>query len=294
MSMRCGYVALIGLPNAGKSSLMNALIGEAAAIVTPMPQTTRQRITGLWSSKAAQLIIFDTPGLHVSGKRINQAMMAWSRRAMKDADLACVVLPADDPTEGHDLFAPLFSTPPAAVVLNKMDLLASDAARESVRAVVAQRFPGVPCHAVSAKNGSGVKALRTWLCARLPEGPALFPTDIYTEHPVRFLAAEMIRAGVIRHLRQEIPHHVAIDITEFLEEAALTRITAHIIVERDAHKGIVIGDGGRMIRAIGTMARGAIERLVGTKVYLELRVIVRPQWTTDPQSLTRFGLMPPV
>lgn len=289
MTFRCGYVALIGVPNVGKSSLLNAMVGEQVAIVSALPQTTRQRICGIYSDESAQLIFLDTPGFHTSDKLINQAMVAWSRAAITDADCCCPIVAADAVTETAVVLHAVSRKKLRCLVLNKIDTV--PAAQRSVLMDRLAREWSVPVWCTSAVTSEGVVALREWLMGQMPEGPALFPTDLYTEHPVRFLAAELIRKAAIEQLFQEIPYGVAVEIETFTEEPTVTRIAATLVVERESHKGMVIGAGGRMIKAIGVSARAAIERLVGTKVFLELRVTVEPQWTRDPRQLQRFGIM---
>ncbi len=285
---RCGYVALIGIPNVGKSSLLNSLVEEEVAIVSALPQTTRQRICGIYSTDDVQLIFLDTPGLHESEKIINQAMVEWSHSAMTDADLCCPIITR----EAWDAMLPIVDAIPkrtlGCVILNKVDLLTEDGIAKLARQL--QNRWEVPVFATSALNGAGVTELRDFLISRMPEGPALFPKDQYTEHPVRFLAAELIRKAAIEHLFEEIPYAVAVEIDTFEESPTLTRITAILVVERESQKGMVIGKGARTIKAIGTAARQTIERLVGTKIFLDLRVRVQPKWTRDPQQLQRFGI----
>lgn len=292
MTHRCGYVALIGLPNVGKSSIMNRLVGEEVAIVTSLPQTTRQRITGIISNDATQMIFLDTPGIHDSAKQINQAMLAWVRRAAVDADGICVVVAADAPERGLELVREAAGKKLACVALNKIDLVTPEA-QQAIAARVARWGESVRIVPVSAKTGEGIETLRRQLEALLPEGPALFPPDIYTEHPVRFLTAELIRRAAMQAVHQELPYAMAVEIDEFKEGETLTRIEASLIVERESQKGMVIGRGGKMIKQIGSAARPDIERLVGTQVFLELRVAVRPNWTKDPAQLQRFGIRPP-
>ncbi|MBI2343562.1 MAG: GTPase Era [Deltaproteobacteria bacterium] len=289
MTHRCGYVALIGLPNVGKSSVMNALIGEEVAIVTPMPQTTRQRIAGIASTPESQVIFLDTPGVHLSDRAINQAMVATTEAVLREADGRVLVVDASQVASSVRLPPAFLSHRWTCIVLNKIDLL-SERVCTQLQQQLGREFATM-ISPVSAVRGDGIDSLRHHLVAALPEGPPLFPTDIYTEHSVRFLVAEWIRKAVIEHLAEELPHAIAVEIEAFHEDAPCTRIEATIIVERESQKGMVIGRGGRMIRAIGTTARQYMTACVGTHVYLGLRVRVERQWRTRPEQLRRFGFI---
>ncbi|MBI2346294.1 MAG: GTPase Era [Deltaproteobacteria bacterium] len=291
MTFRCGYVALIGRPNVGKSTLINRLVGESLAIVTPKPQTTRQRIVGIVQRPESQLIFVDTPGFHESAKLLNRVMLKQVDQALADADAVCLLLEpraSIDPIDRElwmriagDLRATLFA------VINKMDLVPLAKVARLLTAL--RQELGREPMTLSALNGTGVEGLMQSCEAVLPEGPALYPTDQYTEHPTRFLAAEMIREQLIVSLGEELPYATAVEIEAFEEKEKLTRIRALVIVEKDSQKGIVIGQGGRTLKKIGTRARAKIETLVGTKVYLELFVRVEAGWTKDPTALRRLG-----
>lgn len=287
---KCGCVALVGVPNVGKSALLNALVGESVAIVHATPQTTRQQITGIYTDDTHQLIVWDTPGVHQSEKRLNQTMLVWSERALRDADLAAFVV--TDPTL-NDVEMELWARVrrgPHVVVLNKCDRWVAH--ENDPRAHVLRAWAGdSPIHVVSAQKGTGIDALRAALCAQLPEGPALHDADWYTSHSLRFLTSELIRLAAFDRLSDEIPHQLAIRIDQFEEKPNLTRILASVLIDRSSQKKIVIGEGGRMIRSIGTAARQAIQPLVGTKVYLELNVVVEPGWSTNHFVLQELGLV---
>ncbi|MBI4237321.1 MAG: GTPase Era [Deltaproteobacteria bacterium] len=284
MNFRCGFVALLGRPNVGKSSLCNRLVGEDVAIVTAKPQTTRHRIIGIATNERAQLILVDTPGIHETNKPLNQAMVETARVAGADADCICLVSDAREwGAEERALLAAVRSADPI-IVRNKSDLLTSGAV------TTPSDLQGLPIHLVSATSGDGLDALRAALEARVPEGPALYDAALYTERPVRFLAAELVRKAAFELLHEEIPYGLAVEIESFKEEGRLTRIHALLIVDRESHKRIVVGQHGQMIRAIGTAARPPIEQLVGGQVYLELFVKVKPGWTKDLAELRRMGL----
>jgi GTPase len=290
MSFRCGYVAFIGRPNVGKSSLMNRLIGESVAIVTPLPQTTRQRITGIETTAEYQMIFHDTPGMHDREGQIHQAMQQWTLSARTDADCVCFLCAADELAEDLETLATCDAKHVHGIVLNKIDTLSSaecDRKIAEIRAVTA-----APIFPISARTGDGVKPLHAFLVEQLPEGPALYPDDLYTDHSVRFLVSEIIRKAAMERLSQELPHVVAVEIESYEETPTLHRIHAAIVVERNSQKGIVVGKGGEMVRAIGTSARRAIEALVECQIFLKLHVRVMPKWRRDPKALKQLGLLP--
>lgn len=287
---KCGFVALVGVPNVGKSALLNALVGEEVAIVCDKPQTTRQQITGMYTDESAQLILWDTPGMHTTNLKLNQLMVGWSARAIREADLVVMVV-ADGPlskTE-RELWQ-LMQRKPHLIVVNKSDLL-SETDQQRVAAQIKEWSGEADVYWVSAKINGGIRQLREELCHRLPEGPMLHEADFYTSHTVRFLSSELIRLAAFERLDKEIPYQLAVRIDQFEEKPNLTRILASLLVERDSQKKIVVGEKGSMIRDIGTAARHAIEPLVGTKVYLELTVIVEPNWSTNPYVLQDIGLV---
>lgn len=291
MTFHCGYMAIVGQPNVGKSTLLNQLVGESVAIVTPKPQTTRQRIVGIVHRPDAQLIIVDTPGLHESARLLNQQMGRQVQAALADADIACLVVEPKYPVATKDLqqWEQLGRHPKtlAKVVINKMDLLPARLVAETLEGI-RSAFGQEPL-TLSALRGTGIKDLLTWCFENLPEGPALFADDIYTEHPMRFLAAEIVREQATLRLGQELPYAIAVEIEAYEEKEALTRIHATILVERESQKGIVIGKGGAMIKQIGQSAREKIEPMVGTKVFLELQVRVEEEWSKSLLALQRLG-----
>ncbi len=292
---RSGFVSLIGRPNAGKSTLLNALIGEKLAIVSDKPQTTRTTIQGVANLGGAQIVFVDTPGIHKSTTLFNKRMMETVRTALQDRDVLLYVADASIPFSAEDAEAVSvlkdLSTP-VFLLANKIDrvqdkrqLLPFIEQYKSIREFD-QYIP------VSATTGEGLDRVREAIVSRLPEGPAYFPTDHLTDQPERFLAAEMIREQILRHTRQEVPHSVAVLIDRWEEspprkgsKEGLTKIAATIYVERDGQKAIVIGAGGAALKKIGTLARYEIEKMVGHKVFLELFVKVQKDWRENPGFL---------
>ncbi len=278
--IKSGFVAVVGRPNAGKSTLTNALVGEKVSIVTPAPQTTRNRILGVVNRAEAQVILIDTPGIHKPLSRLNERMMAFVRQALEERDLALLIVDASEPFGKGDQFAVELLkeyNPPAILALNKIDLI-----RKNRLLPLIDRYSKLydfkEVIPVSALRGAGLDELMEATINLLPEGPRYFPPDVYTDQPERFLAGEIIREKVIRHTRQEMPYATAVLMDEFEETETITRIHATIVVEKDSQKPIVIGAAGARIKQIGTEARLELERLFPPKVYLELIVKVEPQW----------------
>jgi GTP-binding protein Era len=285
---RSGFASLIGRPNAGKSTLLNALIGEKVAIVSEKPQTTRTTIQGVANLPGAQVVFVDTPGIHKSTSLFNRRMMETVRTALQDRDVLLYVADASIPysTEDAEAVSVLkdLSTP-VFLLANKIDRVQD---KRQILPLIEQ-FKSVREFTeyipVSAKTGEGLERVREAIVSRLPEGPAYFPTDHLTDQPERFLAAEMIREQILRHTRQEIPHAVAVLIDRWEESSKITKIAATIYVERDGQKAIVIGAGGAALKNVGTLARYEIEKMVGHKVFLELFVKVQKDWRENPEFL---------
>ncbi|HEX5230300.1 MAG TPA: GTPase Era [Bryobacteraceae bacterium] len=287
-AFRSGFASIIGRPNAGKSTLLNALAGEKLAIVSEKPQTTRTTIQGVVNAPNAQIVFIDTPGIHKSTNLFNRRMMETVRGSLEDRDVLLYVADATTaPTpEDAEAVSVLKDLPtPVLFLANKIDRI-DDKRKllpfiESFKAV--REFDEyIP---VSAKTGEGLDRVRDAIIARLPEGPAYFDTDHLTDQPERFLAAELIREQILRNARQEVPHSVAVLIDRWEEGTTLTRIAATIYVERDGQKAIVIGAGGAALKKIGTLARYEIEKIVGHKVFLELFVKVQKDWRENPEFL---------
>ena len=276
-----GFVSLVGRPNTGKSTLLNALVGQKIAIVADKPQTTRTAIQGVVTLPAAQIVFVDTPGIHQADSPLNKRLMDTVRNALEERDLLLFVADAARPPGEGDRRAidMLRRTGTAALlVLNKIDLVKEKARLlpliEQYRAIhdFADYIP------VSATRGKGLDVLRNAILERLPEGPAYFPEDYVTDQPERFLAAELIREKVLAATRQEVPHSVAVMVDQWVETRGLTRIFATIRVEREGQKAIVIGTKGAMLKRIGTLARQEMEKLFGVKIYLDLHVRLQPRW----------------
>ena len=278
---RAGLVAILGRPNAGKSTLLNRLLGEKLAIVTAKPQTTRSRILGILTLGNAQVLLLDTPGMHESQRSLNLALNAQVEEAAADCDVALVLVdPRGGWDEGHTaLVAGLARRgTPVVAALTKADLRAAESAAWPPEGV-----DGVSgWHRISARTGSGLEPLVEDLAAGLPESPALYPEDQLSDRPVRFLAVE--------ELAQELPYCVAIEVVTFDEtDPAITRIRANIVVERATQKPMVIGRGGAVIKKIGSRARVEIERLLGNQVHLALWVKVEPRWQKRAGRLESLG-----
>jgi len=285
---RSGFVSLIGRPNAGKSTLLNALAGQKLAIVSEKPQTTRTTIEGVVNLPQAQIVFLDTPGIHQSTTLFNKRMMETVRTALQDRDVLLYVADASLPFSDEDLRAvSVFKdiSAPVLFIANKIDRIQDK--RKLLPLIeqykTAREFDDyLP---VSATTGEGLDKLRDAIVVRLPEGEAMFPTDHLTDQPERFLAAELIREQILRHTRQEVPHSVAVIVERWEEKPRIVKIAATIYVERDGQKAIVIGAAGAGLKKIGTLARHEIEKMLGHKVFLELFVKVRKDWRDDPQFL---------
>jgi GTPase len=277
---KSGFVAIIGRPNAGKSTLMNALVGAKVSIVTPVPQTTRNRILGIVNRPDAQIIFMDTPGIHKPLSRLNDRMMSYVRQAMEERDLALLIVDATSGFGKGDEFAVKLVqeySPKCILLLNKIDSMAKPRLLPLIDRY-SKLYDFEEIIPISAKSGEGLAPLLDAIVARLPEGPRYFPPEIYTDQPERFLAAEIIRERVIVHTRQELPYVTAVLIDGFEESDRLTRIISTIVVEKESQKPIVIGAGGAMIKQIGTEARRELEKLFPPKVFLDLQVRVEPHW----------------
>lgn len=284
---RAGFVSLAGRPNTGKSTLLNALIGEKIAITAHQAQTTRTSIQGVLTSSDAQIVLLDTPGIHASDTLFNQRMMHTVRGALQDRDLVLFVVDASRPVTEEDVRAAsaLGQGSKALLVLNKIDRVPDKRQLLPVIERYMELFPFVAAVPVSARAGEGLDELKRAILDYLPEGPALFPEDYLTDQPMRFLAAEIIRERILRAAREEVPHAVAVLIDTWEETPRLARIAATIHVERQGQKTILIGNKGAMLKRIGSEARQELERMLERKIFLSLFVKVKPNWREDPSFL---------
>jgi GTP-binding protein Era len=285
---RSGVVAILGRPNAGKSTLLNRVLGEKLAIVTPKPQTTRSRILGIWSRPGVQVLFFDTPGFHESKKPLNQALNAQVHEVVGDCDVALVLVdPKGGVDEGHLALVERLRgrNVPVLVVATQ-----SDRRGRMDVAWPDPRLAEVPALRTSARTGEGVAELLDWVVEHLPVGPQFYPEDDLTDRNLRFLVAELVREAAFESLDQEVPYSVAVEIRSFDESRAdLVRIAADLLVERASQKGIVLGKGGEMIKRIGVAARPRIEKLLGKRVFLELWVKHDPDWPRRAKHLKSLG-----
>jgi GTP-binding protein Era len=282
---KAGLVAVAGRPNAGKSTLLNQLVGEKLAITSPKAQSTRHRIVGIRSDPGCQMVLLDTPGLLEPQDDLHRAMRVAALGALRDADL---ILHLADAGAGYPppvQQVAALETPPRApvlVVLNKVDRLS-----EEQRTTLANAHPEAVL--VSALTGEGIPALLAAIAGRLPDSPSLYPEDELSTQPVRFFCAELVRETALEQLGDELPHALACEIEEFREGSTPLYIRAVLHVERDSQKAIVIGANGQQIKKLGRSAREKIERLVGAPVYLDLWVKVLPNWRRKRHALLRFG-----
>lgn len=288
---KSGFVNIIGNPNVGKSTLMNALVGERLSIITSKAQTTRHRILGIVSDSDFQIVFSDTPGILRPNYKLQESMMRSVSGAVSDADVILYVtdtVEKDNERSGEIIGRILSSGIPTIVVINKIDL----STPEVLEALVAQwheRLPEAVIAPVSAKEQFNIKGLFDLILERLPEGPAFYPEDTLTDKPLRFFASEIIREKILTTYDKEIPYSVEIVIDSYREEPAIDRIAATIYVTRDSQKGILIGHKGEKLKRVGTKAREDLEKFLGKKVFLQLFVKVGGDWRNDQRKLREFG-----
>lgn len=287
MPFRSGFVCILGRPNAGKSTLLNALVGEKLAIISPKPQTTRNRIQGVIhvpKEKArggGQIVLIDTPGVHKPDSSLGRKMMVEVREALEGCDLVLMIMDATHKLDPRDEFALEMlrrSRPKAFLILNKIDLIREKSKLLPIIEEYRKLYDFAEVIPISALKRQGLHSLLDRILGLLPAGPAYFPEDQVTDQPARFMAAEMIREQVLQNTSEEIPYSTTVIVENFEEGKSLTRISATIYCERDGQKRILIGKGGQMLKKIGTGARLQIERMLGTKVFLELFVKAEPGW----------------
>jgi GTPase len=286
MSFRSGFVSIVGRPNAGKSTLLNALVGEKIAIVTEKPQTTRTRIQGMLNVKAVpgraagQIVFVDTPGVHKPDSRLNRKMMQEIHAALESRDLVLLIVDVTEkfrPADQHVIDLVKKAGGPVFLLLNKIDKLQKD----KLLPIIAQYSTLHDFNEIipiSAANGSGLDILMDKIVRALPDGPRYFPEDQLTDQPERFIASEIIREKVLLKTSKELPYATAVLVEQYQESDRLTRIAATIYCERDGQKAILIGKGGQKLKEMGTAARHELEALLGKKVFLELFVKVKPGW----------------
>jgi GTP-binding protein Era len=287
-AFRSGFVSLVGRPNTGKSTLLNALVGQKVAIVADKPQTTRTSIQGVLTRQDAQIVFLDTPGIHKADSPLNKRMMEAVRAALDQRDLLVFLADVSRPLEDEDRHALDMvrkADTPVLLALNKIDLLKDKAALLPLIEEYKSLFSFADYLPVSAARRLGLGELLAAIVSRLPEGPAYFPEDHITDQPERFLAAELVREKVLLLTRQEVPHSVAVVVDRWEETPGITRIYGTIRVEREGQKGIIIGSKGAMLKKIGTLSRKEMERLFGVKIYLDLHVRVQPGWRETPAFL---------
>jgi GTP-binding protein Era len=289
---RCGYVALVGRPNVGKSTLMNRILGQKVSIVTAKPQTTRQRVAGIKTTARGQVIYIDTPGMHLAARRaLNRYMNRIARAAFRDVDLILLLVEAERWTQQDEHVAQAIAAAgtPVVLVVNKVDLVADKTRllRFVSDKASAERFQAVLM--VSAQSGDGIDDLEETVLGFLPFSRPFYDEDQYTDRSERFLAAELIREQLLLRLHQELPYALTVQIEEFKREGGLLRIGAIIWVERAGQKQIVIGKGGSVLKQVGTRARHELEELFGEKVFVRLWVKVSRDWSDNERALRQFG-----
>lgn len=289
MPHKAGFVSLIGKPNVGKSTLMNALVGEKMSIVTPKAQTTRHRILGIVNEEDYQIVFSDTPGVIQPKYGLQESMMGFVKESLVDADVILFVTDINEKYDEQDVIDRMKkSTSPIAVIINKIDKSDEEKVKEKI-AFWSETLNTPAIFAVSALHEHNVAAVMQFILDRLPEHPPYYEKDALTDKNERFFVSEMIREKIFKLYEKEIPYSTEVIITAFKEEENITRISAEIIVERDSQKNIIIGKGGEMIKKVGTYARKDIEEFLQKKVFLEMFVKVLSDWRNRKNYLKRFG-----
>lgn len=288
--MKSGFVNIFGKPNAGKSTLLNALMGEKMAIVSHKVQTTRHRIKAILTDKDYQIIFSDTPGIIDPKYKLHEKMMQAVKGSLEDADVALLIADArENPAESHDIFNGLRLKAPVIVILNKADAVKDEAhLNESILFFKSQSY----CKEVlviSALKKTGIDVLLQHILNYLPEGHPFYEGDDLSDMPTKFFVSELIREKIFQLYQEELPYHATVLVQEFKEKTTLIKISADIIVQRETQKGIILGEGGKMIKQLGTLARKDIEAFLASKVFLELYVKVRPKWRDSDLYLKEYG-----
>jgi GTPase len=290
---KSGFAALIGRPNVGKSSLLNALVGQKVAIMSNRPQTTRNQIRGVLTNEASQIVFIDTPGIHKPHHRLGEYMVEAAEATLREVDVVLFVCDATEPWHRDDelvLERIRNVQTPVFLLINKVDAVEKTLVLQLMAAYKDKRAFAhiIP---VSAKDGTQLDTLVQLLVERLPEGPKYYPDDMVTDHPEQFIIAESVREKVLRLTREEVPHSVMVEVEQLEHRDATNVLYVHAIIytERNSQKGILIGKGGAMLKRVGQLARQELEALLGTKVYLELWVKVKKDWRNEPSMLRRWG-----
>jgi len=287
--MKSGFVNIFGKPNAGKSTLLNAVMGEKMAIVSNKVQTTRHRIKAILTEPGFQIIFSDTPGIIEPKYKLHEKMMQAVKSSLEDADVALLITDVrENQEESHAIFAALKLKAPALVILNKSDTVNGEQLKSTEAFYRQQRY----CKdviSISALNQKGIKELLAMIVALLPEGMPFYDGDDLSDLPTKFFVSELIREKIFLLYGDELPYHSTILVQEFKEKTTLIKIQADIIVQRDTQKGIILGEGGKMIKQLGTLARKDIEEFLGSKVFLELFVKVKPKWRDNEMQLREYG-----
>jgi len=290
VAFKAGIVAMLGKPNVGKSTLVNGLVGQKVSIVSSKPQTTRRRVLGIVQGEDYQVALIDTPGIHEPHTTLGRAMVDAARQALDGVDAVLYVADVSKRAEAADKQIAKLVRPdgnpvaPILLCLNKMDLLPAEMVVPHVESYT-KLFETEDYMMTTATRLLNLDKLMEMVVEKMPEGPALYPEDEYTDQPMRFLASEIIREQVLKHTREEVPHATAVVIDEWTEEAGLVRISASIVVEKQGQKAILIGKGGQFVKMVGTAARLEIQTLIERSVFLELFVKVRDDWRMNPRML---------
>ncbi len=288
MIMKAGFVSIFGKPNAGKSTLLNALLGEKLAIVSSKVQTTRHRIKGIITEPGYQIIVSDTPGIIEPKYKLHEKMMQAVKSSLEDADLALLLVAANDYAASDEIFSSLRLKAPAIVVINKTDLV-NDASLQAAIQFFQEKKYCKEVFCISALHRKNIDELLNKVLEYIPEGEPFFEDDNISDLSTRFFVSELVREQIYTLYEQEIPYETAVLVTAFEEKTTLTKIRAEIIVQRESQKAIILGEGGKMIKKLGTDARNAIEAFIGRKVFLELHVKVRPKWRDNENYLKEYG-----
>jgi len=290
---KSGFIAVIGRPNVGKSTLVNTIVGEKVAAVSNKPNTTRNRIKGIYNTNDCQMIFFDTPGIERARGKLQKSMVQASLNSIDEADIIIMVVDAARPFIKGDREIIKNVNEPVVLVLNKIDKIVKHELLPIIERVklfsekISEIIP------VCATKNNGIDTLKTVIQRKLPEGVRYFPDDIYTDQPEKFLVAEIIREKIFNLTKEEIPYKTAVMVEEFKEntEKGIIRIAATVLVERKSHKGIVVGKKGEMLKIVGSQARVEIESILGTKIFLELWVKVKEKWTENESLIREIGYL---